>query len=272
MKRRRKNQRRERNIMLGSSVLVLTALTMTGIYVKERNQQQNDGYVVDLSQLEVEQIEEIGNDDNIPEESETVSSSKIENRDDLWEEDNFTFLPGEYDFIEDYQNKEKQKGTCFYWIPGGGHTSIALGGYTDAGKEILKQASNIEVDAVFVPCGTGTTQAGLINGLGGRIPVFGITVSRSANRCRQEIVDLLTSRNIGTDNTEICVLDNDIGYGEFSAEIMRIISELAESDGIFLDPIYNAKSFLKMTEYLKNHQEIKNAVYVNTGGQPNTFG
>ena len=102
MKRRRKNQKRERMIMLGSSVLVLTALTMTGIYVKEKNQQQNDGYVVDLSQLEVEKIEEVVIDDNIPEESETVSSSKIENRDSLWEDDNFTFFPDEYDFIEDY--------------------------------------------------------------------------------------------------------------------------------------------------------------------------
>ena len=102
MKRRRKNQKRERMIMLGSSVLVLTALTMTGIYVKEKNQQQNDGYVVDLSQLEVEKIEEVVIDDNIPEESETVSSSKIENRDSLWEDDNFAFFPDEYDFIEDY--------------------------------------------------------------------------------------------------------------------------------------------------------------------------
>lgn len=102
MKRRRKNQKRERMIMLGSSVLVLTALTMTGIYVKERNQQQNDGYVVDLSQLETEKIEEAVIDNDIPEESETVSSSKIENRDSLWEEDYMTFLPDDYDFIEDY--------------------------------------------------------------------------------------------------------------------------------------------------------------------------
>ncbi len=102
MKRRKKNQRKERAIMLGSSVLVLTALTMTGIYVKEKNQQQNDGYVVDLSQLEPEKIDEAVIDNPVPEESETVSSSKIENRDKLWEEDELTFFPEEYDFIEDY--------------------------------------------------------------------------------------------------------------------------------------------------------------------------
>ena len=58
MKRRRKNQKRERTIMLCSSVLVLSALTLTGIYVKEKNQVQDDGYVVDLSQLEPESREE----------------------------------------------------------------------------------------------------------------------------------------------------------------------------------------------------------------------
>ena len=36
MKRGRKKQRRERMIMIGSSLFVLTALTMTGIYVKDK--------------------------------------------------------------------------------------------------------------------------------------------------------------------------------------------------------------------------------------------
>ena len=58
MKRGRKKQRRERMIMIGSSLFVLTALTMTGIYVKDKNQVQDDGYVVDLSQLEIKDVEE----------------------------------------------------------------------------------------------------------------------------------------------------------------------------------------------------------------------
>lgn len=38
--------------MLVSSVFVLTALTMTGFYVKEKNNAEKDGYVVDMSTLE----------------------------------------------------------------------------------------------------------------------------------------------------------------------------------------------------------------------------
>ena len=44
--------RKERIIMLVSSVFVLTALTMTGFYVKEKSNAEKDGYVVDMSTLE----------------------------------------------------------------------------------------------------------------------------------------------------------------------------------------------------------------------------
>ena len=44
--------RKERIIMLASSVFVLTALTMTGFYVKEKNEAEKDGYVVDMIALE----------------------------------------------------------------------------------------------------------------------------------------------------------------------------------------------------------------------------
>ncbi len=52
MRRNRSTIRKERIIMLASSVFVLTALTMTGFYVKEKNDAEKDGYVVDMSSLE----------------------------------------------------------------------------------------------------------------------------------------------------------------------------------------------------------------------------
>ena len=127
MKRRRKNQKKERAIMLCSSVLVLSALTLTGIYVKEKNQVQDDGYVVDLSRLEPEPIEEPSADAEATEESETVSSTKIENRDTLLEndysipttkgsdfmEENITDkFPGSYDFLmeeEEFSFSEEEE-------------------------------------------------------------------------------------------------------------------------------------------------------------------
>lgn len=51
--RKRNNEKKERWIMLGSAVFVLTALTMTGFYVKESsNKEKNDGYTIDFTALE----------------------------------------------------------------------------------------------------------------------------------------------------------------------------------------------------------------------------
>ncbi|MEG1848652.1 MAG: M23 family metallopeptidase [Lachnospiraceae bacterium] len=52
MRRQRDGLRKEKIIMLSASLFVLSALTMTGVYVKEKNESENDGYVVDLSAIE----------------------------------------------------------------------------------------------------------------------------------------------------------------------------------------------------------------------------
>lgn len=54
MRRNRKdNTKRERIIMIASSVFVLTALTMTGVYMQSKDREsENDGYTIDFSALE----------------------------------------------------------------------------------------------------------------------------------------------------------------------------------------------------------------------------
>lgn len=79
MKRKKRNQRREKMIMLGSSLLVLTALTMTGYYVKEKKQDDSSQYRVDLSQLEPVKEENIVNEES---NHTVVSSAKVENKTD----------------------------------------------------------------------------------------------------------------------------------------------------------------------------------------------
>ncbi|MDD3204882.1 MAG: M23 family metallopeptidase [Lachnospiraceae bacterium] len=59
---KRSGLRKEKIIMLSASLFVLTALTMTGVYVKEKNKVENDEYVVDLSAIEKQvpdKVEEI---------------------------------------------------------------------------------------------------------------------------------------------------------------------------------------------------------------------
>lgn len=52
-KSRKEAVKRERIIMIVSSAFVMAALTMTGLYMKEQNlQEQDDGYSVDLTEME----------------------------------------------------------------------------------------------------------------------------------------------------------------------------------------------------------------------------
>lgn len=52
MRRRRSSLKKEKVIMLASSALVLTALTATGLYVRNSREQEQDGYMVDFTALE----------------------------------------------------------------------------------------------------------------------------------------------------------------------------------------------------------------------------
>ncbi|MDD7026818.1 MAG: peptidoglycan DD-metalloendopeptidase family protein [Lachnospiraceae bacterium] len=90
MRRRRRNQKKEKMLMLFSSLFVLTALTMTGVYVKERNQLNQDDYVVDLSGLRGKEEADAANKGNADDFADTsqripdsavVSSRKVENPD-----------------------------------------------------------------------------------------------------------------------------------------------------------------------------------------------
>ena len=108
MKRRRKNQRKERMIMLGSSVLVLSALTVTGLYVKEKKEIPKEEYVVDLSELEETETEEYAYDDTeMKEGSQEVSSLDIREKEDMWTLDERTWE------LEDAEEEEETEEVFF---------------------------------------------------------------------------------------------------------------------------------------------------------------
>ncbi len=89
-KNRRNNAKKERTIMIASSVFVLAALTMTGIYMKSnQNQEEGDGYTIDFTKLEdnvEDKYEEIAKNDPVEESVSTPdiadSSKEIAGMDD----------------------------------------------------------------------------------------------------------------------------------------------------------------------------------------------
>ncbi len=109
MKRRRKNHRKERMIMLSSSVLVLTALTVTGLYVKEKKEVPEEGYVVDLSELE--ETKEYAYEESGKEESKEVASSDIEEKEDKW---TYAKEAWEIEDVEEEETEEEETEEVFF--------------------------------------------------------------------------------------------------------------------------------------------------------------
>lgn len=102
---------KERAIMLAASVFVLSALTLTGVYVKENNTKKNDdGYSVDLSSLEK-------NNDTVQEkageiENEKENSLSVQNPAAEYELDLEAVLEeGEIENTDSASNKVVQKNS-----------------------------------------------------------------------------------------------------------------------------------------------------------------
>lgn len=79
---RRKNRdsaRKERIIMVLSSVFVLAALTATGLFIRGNSEEKNDGYVVDFTSIENEAAELAKNDGGVQDMSDVASAQEKEN-------------------------------------------------------------------------------------------------------------------------------------------------------------------------------------------------
>ncbi len=184
-----------------------------------------------------------------------------------------------HEFIDVYQKQLETQGVKYIWIPGGGHMPEAGFAYNEVIKSLYADGSiqNNQIDAIFVPCGTGTSQAGIIYGNEDRaVKIYGVTIARPIERCISEIDTILNGMSCieGKEHQEheINVIESGIrNYGEINDVIEGVIEEIAVSDGIYLDPIYNAPAFYGMRCFLKSHQEYKNVIYINTGGVPNVF-
>lgn len=114
---RKENTQKEKVIMIASSVFVLAALTMTGIYVRRNSAQtENDGYHIDFSVLE-------DNAQNLPVQDIIEEIEKIEVAEDIENIENIEIVDGDVDFSQmleddlDYLPME-QVDSGFVAIPG----------------------------------------------------------------------------------------------------------------------------------------------------------
>ncbi|WP_282153324.1 D-cysteine desulfhydrase family protein [Ruegeria atlantica] len=178
----------------------------------------------------------------------------------------------------------KAKGHKPYVIHLGlGHPPLGALGYVVAGQELYQQMPDF--DAVVVPSGSGATHGGLLTGLAleeSTASVFGICVRRDREKQQarmkvvlQKLADLLDI-DAGLLQDKINVFDEALppGYGKVNAITRDALEKMARTEGIFLDPVYSAKTFAGLLNLVESGK-IKpgeKIVLLHSGGLPALFG
>ena len=150
-------------------------------------------------------------------------------------------------------------------------------GYVDAAMEILEH--NDDFDVFVVASGSGATHAGLLAGLrgsGSKAGVIGSCVRRDAafqgpriERVLERLGELYTPANNVT-KKDIRVWDGALapGYGRIGQRSLEAIRLMASLEGLFLDPVYTAKSFSAIPSLVETGDIPTGArvCFVHTGG------
>jgi L-cysteate sulfo-lyase len=166
-------------------------------------------------------------------------------------------------------------------IPAGAFTPLGTAGWVNAAEEIIRQVQDqkITVRYVVVANGSGGTQAGLTMGfkqLKVPIDVIGISVLNEKNEAAAIVEDQIaeTARLLGLDvrvsSNELTVYDDYIGegYGMPTKECIEAIRVVAQTEAIFLDPVYTGKAMSGLMDLVGKGQITKHdtVLFIHTGG------
>jgi len=173
-----------------------------------------------------------------------------------------------------------------YIIPGGGSNAIGALGYVAASLELSSQLFEIgeAPTRLYYASGSRGTQAGLVLGAklyGAPYQVYGVAVSpgagdRSARAAAiiQQAAELL--------GVVVHPGDNDLihdegyvgeGYGIPTAGCLEAITLLAQTEAIFLDPVYSGKAMAGLIDHIRRGvlAPSDSVIFLHTGGTPALF-
>lgn len=176
------------------------------------------------------------------------------------------------------------RGKVAYIIPEGGSNQLGAWGYVKGMEEIANDltalgAGDFGETTVLSATGSGGTTAGLLLGarlLGLDLRVTGINVcddedyfvSEIGRICQGFIKDY--SVDIAINSTDIDIVDGYVGrgYALSRQEELKAIYDLAQLEGVVLDPVYTGKAFYGMASEIRKNRSAfgKRIVFVHTGG------
>ena len=171
------------------------------------------------------------------------------------------------------------------YVVGGPHaTALAAVGFTWCMAEIYQQQETLGVEADWIyAASAGGTQAGLVLGakaLGMRIKPYGVAPLSWDNRIERiqqaanaaaAILDL----EVNICATEVSNTDAFVGqgYGMLTLECAEAIRLVAQTEGIFLDPVYSGKAMAGLIDHVERGLLTSDdtVIFLHTGGTPQLF-
>ncbi|MEO0371105.1 MAG: D-cysteine desulfhydrase family protein [Pseudomonadota bacterium] len=177
----------------------------------------------------------------------------------------------------------RDEGRTPYVIPlSEDHPPLGALGYVDAAHEVLDQAA---FDVFVVASGSGATHSGLlagVRGAGSEALVIGSCVRRARDLQVARIGRIIGRLGDLYDGAakvapeDIVIWDGALapGYGQIGDVALEAMQMVAGQEGVFLDPVYTAKSFAAIPALVEDGTIPKGAkvCYVHTGGLAGIFG
>ena len=183
-----------------------------------------------------------------------------------------------------------------YPVPRGGATPLGALGYVRASLELAAQLADMDERPAGLWLATGScgTQAGLVAGAavtGASYRVVGVTVSRPAGEAAGRVRELaaaavalartgaeLAATGAALARTSATLPAPDVrtgwigpGYGAPSAAGQAAARLVAETEGVFLDPVFGAKAMAALIAGCRAGQVHGPQVFLVSGGAPTLF-
>ncbi len=183
----------------------------------------------------------------------------------------------------------KARGRNPYAVPYGGSNLIGAMGFIDAANELSGQLkeSRLHMDYIFFASSSGAMQAGLVLGAaihGLQTKLMPVNIDKEENigqKLEDHIEKLVVEgcREFSIHKQEAIpqhtlIRDFDsAGYGVVTDCEKEAVQTLARQEGILLDPVYTARAFFGMMQYLKQGllKPGSNVLFWHTGGIPATL-
>ena len=177
--------------------------------------------------------------------------------------------------INEYVKMIEESGKKVFLVPNGGHTPGAVRAYAQVVDETLEELEGRKVypKAIYLPCASGTTQAGVLCGAAKRNlpPVISFAVANTPVKAEKGINRLIRSaaeflpQDFTPDKVSVQSCGKD-DYGHPDEELLALREKILIQDGVQLDPTYNIVAFYGMVQQLWQTPGTGDVLYINTGG------